>query len=55
MNTYIFIDGGESFVTHDQYLNWISTTAVEWNLAPVTLTDKKKKWKSELASKLIAQ
>ncbi len=55
MKTYIFIDGGESFVTQEQYINWISTTAVEWNLAPIATEEKKKRWKSELAKKLIEQ
>lgn len=52
MKTYIFIHGGESFQTHEEYLKWIETTAVEWNLDPFAIKTEKKKWKTEIAIKL---
>ncbi len=52
MKTYIFIHGGESFQTHEEYLKWIETTAVEWNLDPYTIKTEKKKWKTEIANTL---
>jgi uncharacterized protein len=53
MNTYIFIHGGESFSSHEEYMNWMSTTAVEWNIEPYAIREEKKKWKTELAKKLV--
>jgi uncharacterized protein len=55
MNTYIFIHGGESFPTNEQYIHWISTTAVEWNIESYTIREEKKKWKTELAKKLVEE
>lgn len=52
MKTYIFIHGGESFQTHEDYLKWIETTAVAWNIDPFVTKTEKKKWKSEIANKL---
>ncbi|NRH21051.1 hypothetical protein HOO68_03335 [Candidatus Gracilibacteria bacterium] len=52
MKTYIFIHGGESFQTHEEYLKWIETTAVEWNLDPFAIKTEKKKWKTEIANML---
>jgi hypothetical protein len=53
MNTYIFIHGGESFFSHEEYMSWISTTGVEWNIEPYIIREEKKKWKIELAKKLV--
>ena len=55
MNTYIFIDGGESCSSHEEYMNWMSTTAVEWNIEPYAIREEKKKWKTELAKKLVGK
>jgi len=50
MKTYIFIHGGETFQSYEEYLKWIETTAVEWNLDPYTIKTEKKKWKTEIAN-----
>lgn len=55
MNTYIFIHGGESFTTESEYHDWIKTIAVEWSIEPFSLWEEKKKWKYELAKRLIEQ
>jgi len=52
MKTIIFIHGGESFSDHNEYLHWITTTSVEWNLEPFVVKSEKKKWKIEIAKNL---
>ena len=49
--TLIFVHGGESFEWYDEYLNWIETTAISWNMKPFLIYDDWKKWKIELAKK----
>ncbi len=51
-NTYIFIPGGESFLTVPEYRDFLSTTLVEWNLDPYAPREPQKKWKTELARRL---
>ena len=53
MKTYIFIHGGESFGSHEEYKKWITSTLVEWNTEPYNIREEKKKWKTELANKLL--
>jgi hypothetical protein len=55
MNTYIFIHGGESFHSHEEYKKWITSTLVEWNSEAYSIREEKKKWKTELARKLIEE
>ncbi len=52
MRTLIFIHGGESFRTHEEYLNWIETQAVEWNLSPFEIHEEKKRWKLEISRRV---
>lgn len=54
MKTLIFIHGGESFTNHTEYLHWIQTTAVEWNMKPFEVIEEKKRWKLEIAKKATA-
>lgn len=53
MKTLIFIHGGESFSTELEYLEWIQTVAVEWNIEPFALGEEKKKWKNSIAEKFV--
>lgn len=55
MNTYIFIHGGESFSSREEYKKWITSTLVEWNREPYAIREEKKKWKIELAEKLLEE
>jgi len=43
MNTYIFIHGGESFNSPEEYKKWITSTLVEWNTLNDILSKKKRK------------
>ncbi|MBC7503374.1 hypothetical protein H7169_00170, partial [Candidatus Gracilibacteria bacterium] len=52
MNTYIFIPGGETFADISEYENFIISTLVDWNSEPFSVKEEKRKWKSELATKL---
>jgi hypothetical protein len=52
MNTYIFIHGGESFKTHEEYIEWLTTTGVAWNIDPYIEKERNKKWKEEIAQVL---
>lgn len=55
MKTLIFIHGGESFTTQEEYLTWIQTTAVDWNSSPFEIKEEKKRWKMEIAKAAITQ
>lgn len=52
MNTYIFIPGGEAFSRESEYQYFITSTLVDWNKEPFSVKEEKRKWKSELATKL---
>lgn len=52
MNTYICIHGGESFKTEREYLEWLTTTGVAWNIDPYVEKEYKKKWKEDIAQVL---
>jgi predicted alpha/beta hydrolase family esterase len=52
MCTYIFIHGGESFKTEKEYIDWLTTTGVKWNIDPYTERENKKKWKQDIAQAL---
>jgi hypothetical protein len=52
MNTYIFIHGGESFKTDRDYIEWLTTTGVEWNHDPYTEWENKRKWREDIAQSL---
>lgn len=55
MKTIIFIHGGESFTTHEEYIHWIQTTAVLWNSEPFEIAETKKRWKLEIAKQATEQ
>ncbi len=53
MKTIIFVHGGESFASEQEYLSWIVSTWVDWNLEPYSEKEEKKKWKIEIAKHAI--
>jgi hypothetical protein len=55
MHTYIFIPGGESFSYQSDYMHFITSTLIDWNLETFSEKKEKKKWKIELAKTLSAQ
>ena len=49
MKTLIFIHGGESFSTKEEYLDWIEDTYPEWMLDAWAPKEEKMDWKMEIA------
>ncbi len=52
MKTLIFVEGGMSFSTYEEYLSWLQSEYIEWSSVPYS-PEPKKKWKQKLAREWI--